>query len=59
MNLTTVKKQNHGHEEKTCCCQEGGGGTERLGLVDANYCIWNGEAMKFCCIVQGTISDHL
>ena len=39
------RKENHGHEEQTCVCQEGKegvGGTENLGLIDANYCLWNG-----------------
>ena len=43
MNLSTEKKQTHGHG--VCCgCQRGhgwSGWTESLGLVDANYCIWN------------------
>ena len=26
MNLSTEKKQTHGHEEQTCHCQEGGDG---------------------------------
>ena len=30
--------------EQTCGCQGGGrvGWTGTLGLIDANYCIWNG-----------------
>ena len=38
---------------------EGVGWTKSLGLVDANYCIWSGWAMKSCSIAQGTISNHL
>ena len=30
-----------------------------LGLTDANYCLWNGLAMRSCCIALGTISSHL
>ena len=30
-----------------------------LGLVDANYDIWNGWAMKCYCIAQGTVSGLL
>ena len=30
-----------------------------LGLIDANYCLWNGFTMRFCCIALGTISSHL
>ena len=43
MNLSTEKKQTHGHGEKTCGCKVGGGGSGMvgsLGLVGANYCIW-------------------
>ena len=37
------KKENHGHGEQTCGCQrEGMGWTGNLGLMAANYCIWNG-----------------
>ena len=45
MNLSTGKKQTHGHGEQTCDCQGGGGGSGmdwESGLVDANYCIWRG-----------------
>ena len=33
---------------------EGVGWTGSLGLVDANYCIWNGLAMRFCSMAQET-----
>ena len=39
--------------------REGVGWTGSLGLIDENYCIWSGQAMKSCCIAQGTISSHL
>ena len=42
LNLSTEKEKTHGHGEQTYDCQDGGGGTGNLGLVDANYCIWNG-----------------
>ena len=29
MNISTEKRQTHGHGEKTCGCQEGGGGSGR------------------------------
>ena len=38
---------------------EGVGWTRCLGLVDANYCLRNGQAMRSCCIAQRTISNHL
>ena len=36
--------------------QEGGEGGETgsLGLVDANYYIWSGQAMRSCCVAQET-----
>ena len=55
------RKENHGHGEQTCGCQQGGGGSEmdwKLGLIDAKYCLWNGLAMRSCCVVLGTISNH-
>ena len=30
----------------------------RLGLIDADYCLWNGLAMRSCCVAL-TISSHL
>ena len=39
------RKENHGHGEQTCGCQGGGEGvgwTGNLGLIDADYCLWNG-----------------
>ena len=30
-----------------------------LGLTDANYCSWNGFAMRSCCVALGTMSRCL
>ena len=38
---------------------EGVGWIGSLGLIDANHCIWNGLAMRFCCVALGTMSSHL
>ena len=27
-----------------------------LGLIDANYCFWNGLAMRSCCVALGNMS---
>ena len=35
------------------------GWTGNLGLIEANYCLWNGLAMRFCSIALGPISSHL
>ena len=38
---------------------EGVGWIGSLGLRDAEYCLWNGLAMRSCCIALGTMSSHL
>ena len=38
---------------------EGVGWTGNLGLIDANSCLWNGLAMRSCCVALGTMSSHL
>ena len=38
---------------------EGVGWIESLGLIDADYCLWNGSAMRICCVALGTMSGHL
>jgi len=30
-----------------------------LGLIDADYFLWNGLAMRSCCVSLGTMSGHL
>ena len=30
-----------------------------LGLIDADYCLWNGLAMGLCCVALGTMSSYL
>ena len=30
-----------------------------LGLIDADYCLWNGLAMRSSCVALGTLSSHL
>ena len=61
MNLSTEKKimdlENRlvvaeGEGER-----EGVGWIGSLGLMDANYCLWNGVAMRSCCVALGTRSD--
>ena len=41
------RKETHGHGEQTCGCQggregKGVGWIGNLGLIDANYSLWNG-----------------
>ena len=54
-------KVTHGPGEQACgCCGGGEGeGSGNLGLIDANYCLWNGLAMRYCCVALGTMSSHL
>ena len=61
MNLSTEKKlmdlENRlvvakGERERV-------GGIGSLGLIDADYCLWNGLAMRSCCVALGTMSSHL
>ena len=63
MNLSTEMKQIYGLGEQTCGYKGGGRGevgwAGSLRLVDTNYCIWSGQAMRSCFITQGTISSHL
>jgi len=35
---------------------EGMGWTGSFGLIDADYCLWNGLAMRSCCIALRTMS---
>ena len=39
--------------------REGVGGIGSLGLIDADYCLRSGLAMRFCCVELGTMSSHL
>ena len=39
--------------------EEGVGWIGSLGLIDANYGLWNELAMRSCCIALGTMSSHL
>jgi len=57
MNLSTEKKI-VGLENRPVVAKGEGervGWTGNLGLIDANYCLWNGKAMRPCCIALGTI----
>ena len=38
---------------------EGVGWIVSLVLIHANYCLWNGLAMKSCFVALGTLSSHL
>ena len=38
---------------------EGVGWIGSLGLIDADYCLWNELAMRSCCVALRTMSSHL
>jgi len=38
---------------------EGWGWLRSLGLLDTNYCLWNGVAMRSCCVALATMSSSL
>ena len=38
---------------------EGVGWTGSLGLIDADYCFWNGLAMTSCCVTLKSMSRYL
>ena len=61
MNLSTEKKLMD-VENRLVVAKgegEGGGGTGSLGPIDANSCLWSGQARGACCMAQGTRSSHL
>ena len=39
--------------------REGVGWMECLGLIDADSCLWNGLAMRCCCVALRMVSGHL
>ena len=59
MNLSTEKEIMDLENRLVVAKGEGGGGIGSLELTDANYCLWNGLAMRSCCIALGTMSSHL
>ena len=58
MNISTEKKNMDLENRLGVVKREGKGigGTGNLGLIDAKYCLWNGLAMKSCCVELGTMS---
>ena len=61
MNLSTEKKIMD-LENRLVVAEvegEGVGWMGCLGLTDADYCLWNGLAMRSCCVALRTMSSHL
>ena len=60
-NLSTEKKI-MGLENRRVVAKgdgEGVGWTRSLALMDANYYLWSGLAIRSCYVALGTISSHL
>ena len=58
-NLSTEKKIMDLEDRLVVAKGEGVGWNGSLGLIDANSCLWNGLAVRSCCITLGTMSSHL
>jgi len=59
MNLSIEKKIMDLLKSLVVAKGEGLGWMGCLGLTDADYCLWNGLAMRSCCVALGTMSGHL
>ena len=61
MNLSTEKKIMDLENRLVVAKEEweGMGWMWSLGLIDADYCLWNGLAMRSCFVALGTMSGHL
>ena len=61
MNLSTEKKIMDLENRLVVVKGEGEGVAwlGSLGLINADYFLWNGLAMRSCCVALGTMSSHL
>ena len=61
MKLSTAKKLIDLENRLVVAEGEGEGvvWTGNLGLMDANYCFWNGLTMGSCCVALRTMSRYL
>ena len=59
MKLSTEEKLMDLENRLVVAKGEGVGWTGSLGLIDADYCFWNGLAMRSCCVALGAMSSHL
>ena len=50
INLCTEKKIMDMENRLLFAKGEGVGWIGSLGLMDANYCLWNGLSMRSCCV---------
>ena len=59
MSLSTAKKIMELENRLVVATGEEVGQIGMLGLIDADYCLWNGLSMRSCCVALGTMSSHL
>ena len=61
MNLSTEKKIMHLENRPVIAKGEVEGVVwiGSLGLIDVEYCLGNGLAMRTCCVALGSMSSHL
>ena len=61
MNLSTEKKIMDLENRLVVALgeREGVGWIGNLGLIDADYCLWNGIAMRSCCVALRTMPSHI
>jgi len=61
MNLSTEKKIMDLENRLVVAKGKGVGVVwiESLGLINADSCLWNGLAMRSCCVALRTMSSHL
>ena len=59
INLSTEKKIMDMENRHVVAKGEGVGWIGSLGLIDADYCLWDGLAMRSCCAALETLSSHL
>ena len=59
MNLSTEKKIMENRLVVAWWEGEGVGGIGSLGLMDANYCSWNGFTVRSSCVALRTMSRYL
>ena len=61
MNLSTEKKIMDLENRLVAAWgeREGVGGIGSMGLLDANYCSWNGFTTRSCCVTLRTMSRYL
>ena len=59
MNLSTEKKQIHGHREQTCSCREGGGGNGRNWEFGVSRCKFGMDRQRGLQYSTGNCAESL